>query len=448
MVSILFAVTKLGDKADNLEKLKNGKKRNRTTSEGHLKSAKPGPKKRHRSEAATEPLDNLKRLTTLLPQKKPKCLSVAKTVKQTNGDCVNEVGGNSCDSGDVAEQRFDETSDAVQSAALSLLQLVKEGSQFGLEDATDSNQVGVGEDTKGGTSRRRRSASSDDKVDSIAIVEQQQDVDCPPEVMDATLEETDVTPEWVKKQSGRKPLVQCRICRVKLKDYRYLFKHLKSRHGGHKDLQACLEEVQPKKRVPCPMCNKPMLNHKTLSVHIRQFHAPPAAVDVVCTICKLSLPNQAALQQHAKKCGRQRYSCGDCGSTFSAIGCLEEHMTTAHRAATMFSCDACHKAFVTRILLKRHKCQRFIHYCAQCDLGFMWNQNLVNHVKNVHGVTVSGEAQFACASCERTFFIEGNLKQHMQEMHAVPFKCTTCSKGFRTRSELLEHSCILFLNNM
>ena len=436
-------MTKLGDKADNLEKVKIGKKRSRTTSEGQLKSAKPVAKKRHRSEAAEEPLDNL---TTLFPQKKPKCLRVAKTVKQTNGDCVNEAASNPYDSSDVAEQRLDETSDALQSAALDLLQLVKEGSQFGLDDTT--NQVGVddGEDTDGG---RLLSASTDDKVDSSAIEQQpEQDGDCPLADVDATTADVDATPAWVKKQSGRKPLVQCRICRMKLKDYRYLFKHLKSRHGGHKDLQTCLEEVQPKKRVPCPICKKPMLNHKTLSAHIRQFHAPPAPADVVCTTCKLSLPNQAALQQHMKKCGRQRYSCGDCASTFSAIGCLEEHMNAAHHAATMFICDACHKAFVSRIQLKRHKCQRFNHYCTQCDLGFMWNQNLLNHMKSVHGSSVTSEAQFVCPSCERTFFIEGNLKQHMQEMHAVPFKCTTCSKGFRTRSELLEHSCILFLNNM
>ena len=453
-------MTKLGEKSDNVDKIKNGKSRNQTISEGQLRSVKHVSKRRRRrSVTDMEPTENLKRLTNMFPQKKPKSLPVVDALKETtNGDYLSEVGSNSCGSSNIAEQQLEETSDAVQSAALSLLQLVKEGSQFGLDNVMDSvsdpASVDDREDTDGDTTGVTDTLvpmTTGDEDDSVDNIEQQQGQSDDCSLEDVGLQSCMDVPApaaWVKKQSARKPRVQCQICRLKLKDYRYLFKHLKSRHSDHRDLQTCLEEVQPKQRVPCPICKKPIPSHENLSAHIRQYHLPSTATDVSCDTCKLSLPNQVALQQHVKKCERRRYSCSKCSTTFSAKGCLEEHMTAIHNAVAMLICDTCHKAFISRTLLKRHKCHRYNHYCSCCDRGFIWKQNLLNHMKNIHDKPASNEAPFQCPSCERSFYIEGNLMQHTREMHAQPFTCATCNKSFRMRSELLEHSCVLFLNNM
>ena len=457
MFHFLFSVTKLGEETDSVDKTTNGKNRNRTNSEGHLKSVgKRSAKRRHRSVTATESTENLKRLTTMFPQKKPKGHPVVEAVKPMNGECLNGVGDNSCESSDTAKQQLDDTSDVVQSAALSLLQLVKEGSQFGLDSVMDSvsDQVSVDDrdDTDGdltGDTDRILSVTTGDDDDSIDMEQQQQQSDECSLEDDTDMQDMSTTPEWVKKhQSSRKPLVQCRICRLKLKDYRYLFKHLKSRHSDHKDLQTCLEEVQPKQRVPCPICKMPVPANENLSSHIRQCHLPSAPADISCATCKLSLPNQVALQLHVKKCERRRYSCSKCTTTFSAKGCLEEHMNIDHGVDAILICDSCHKAFTSRSLLKRHKCRRYNHFCSHCDRGFMWKQTLVKHTKSAHETSVAGKTLFQCPSCDRSFCIEGNLMQHIREAHALPFTCSTCNKSFRGRSELHEHSCVLFLSNM
>lgn len=248
-----------------------------------------------------------------------------------------------------------------------------------------------------------------------------------------------------RKPYKREHRVCCQFCDVRVKDYGYLFKHIKKLHMDHPGCNAALDHIRPLMKTHCPICYKEVSCISNISSHVKQCHAIEDT-SVVCPSCKKTYKTFLSLRQHIRQCHqpedkRYRYVCDICKSSFTEKRSLKEHINCTHETTQIFSCDECGKTFLTKGRLRRHKYIHgdFRHRCPHCNKGFHLRDNMNKHVEIIH--EKKHGKRFKCPYCDKRFAVKGNMNQHVMAIHLKQYQyhCPVCNGGFRRKKEMFRH---------
>lgn len=166
-----------------------------------------------------------------------------------------------------------------------------------------------------------------------------------------------------------------------------------------------LDSNQP--ALVCSVCGKECLTKKQFTAHMSRHDQSKQ-----CPICGKSCPQ---LNRHMNShMNVKKHVCHICGSAYTQLGSLKEHIEAKHLPEVEFYCDICNdgKNFQTRSYLKRHldkihaklgKPRVVPTKCKECDEQFASNYALRKHnfVKHKGGSTL-----FPCEFCDKTFAVK------------------------------------------
>ena len=128
-----------------------------------------------------------------------------------------------------------------------------------------------------------------------------------------------------KREYKREFRVQCRFCPVKVKDYGYLFRHIKKLHSKEPTQEAYLNEIRPLMRTPCPVCNKLVSSISNISSHMKQCH-PERDSSVICPLCLKTYKTPVSLRQHLRQCHhpqQKMFTCEVCDRDYLILCCFD-----------------------------------------------------------------------------------------------------------------------------
>lgn len=190
----------------------------------------------------------------------------------------------------------------------------------------------------------------------------------------------------------------------------------------------------------CDVCREGFQQRKDLQKHFFQIHnkflsipVTPALSKTVyqkCNQCSKYFKLFAEFQEHVSSCSSLTYACFICKVSFTSISTLDEHKQTEHKSG---------QALKGYQALKQGK----RYFCGICYLGFSTGIILKEHV-----LTHEAETNFICDVCNVSFSCDNELQahylQHIEEhyvMHDVisQHSCSSCTKTFKTLSELKSH---------
>ena len=200
---------------------------------------------------------------------------------------------------------------------------------------------------------------------------------------------------------------------------------------------------------------------------------PPMLPRIIGTAIKIekatdTLPQKKVLKTveyklKSKYHKQRKFKCTACNSSFEKQKELNEHFRTSHPAV---KCDMCEKCFDTPVAMLRHKYKHydFMCECKICGRGFQFASQLQEHKRvhqlrgdwvcfkpkcrkrfkqesNLNAHLVShGKKEYVCDECPYKSTDPCNLRAHKRRhSDALPFKCTSCSKGFKWVQQRIRH---------
>ena len=247
----------------------------------------------------------------------------------------------------------------------------------------------------------------------------------------------------VKKRVPKDGDIECKYCEASVKDYSYLYRHVRKMHSDEVDMQDYLDDLRPLMKTPCPVCDKVFSSTGNVYTHIKNCHSETIVAGYECPACNSEFKSRSALTQHIRtEHAPKKFDCDLCDKSFPDQRALREHNNAAHAEdSEAFQCDVCHKFYMSKCKLRRHRLIHgaFRHFCAYCNKGFHLKDNMNKHVRIVHESTESPQHQ--CPHCGKNFLVKGNLTQHIRGVHLkqFAFNCTRCNTGFHRVKSLQQH---------
>ena len=269
----------------------------------------------------------------------------------------------------------------------------------------------------------------------------------------------------------------CDICGKDLKRFPDLKTHIKSMHGGVKDIQ-------------CEECGRYFNTKSNMKKHKENVHLQ--LKKFVCTICGKALSTKQSLVTHTSShTGEKPWVCEHCSKSFVDQSGLIAHVKTHAEGFAGFQCDYCPKSYNGKKTLNEHI--KFIHeggfnasaerkrlkrqmgrevmglppidtkksklpkptsfQCEECGNEYAQKSTLVAHTKLVHkGINISNE--ICCPECGKVFLKQSKLNRHLGTVHskidinlnymimetAEPgFMCRNCGSHCKHMKGIKEH---------
>ncbi|XP_055633012.1 zinc finger protein 492-like isoform X2 [Toxorhynchites rutilus septentrionalis] len=193
------------------------------------------------------------------------------------------------------------------------------------------------------------------------------------------------------------------------------------------------------KRYECDYCKK---SYSLLATLRRHTNSHTMEKIYVCKTCGKTFNKASSLTLHEKvHSDFKPYKCETCGKGFKETIRLIEHRRI-HTGEKPFQCH-CGMAFRKKHILKEHKQACEIpedlkaSNCRFCHESFPCYSDMINHVKQIHGL---GMSDTKCQYCMSKFKNAVLLVIHEQR-HQLPnvIKCDQCNRIFKQQSNLLRH---------
>lgn len=286
----------------------------------------------------------------------------------------------------------------------------------------------------------------------------------------------------------------CILCRRQFNSKPELQEHIKDEHSEKKNLLRCAQCKEDFKTVKsrnnhnntvhskhvCPHCQEPQTTKRSLTLHIRNEHAPPVVKD------ENDDDDEAVVNTSFS------YTCDICAKSFATMQQIVDHMkvhekkqdtkkkskVTADAKCEWSKCIICLKEFSTQTELTDHIVQvhnkkkkprvvkakviktevDILHLpCPLCDKTFHSSSDYIEHVKEHEESDKNKKAKRAnkskriikgslkkhgtyCLNCDKNFKTSDKLDKHYKDVHQHDkFLCASCGKGFSTKYTLKYH---------
>ncbi|XP_069814172.1 oocyte zinc finger protein XlCOF6-like [Dendropsophus ebraccatus] len=183
------------------------------------------------------------------------------------------------------------------------------------------------------------------------------------------------------------------------------------------------------------LTNRPSLvaNHLKNSADKKQSYK--------CSSCQLEFETKDTYKVHVQ-CHKHGggFTCLYCDCFMSEWDPMEKHIKSHRLVRKSYQCQVCEKRFMTQSAWKSHmrghdqKSEVFL--CTKCPLSFDSES-----VRNLH-VTCHTEDVFKCCQCGLVEQEWNKIYEHLckHDSSLKPFKRSTCSKRFFTKSQMKTHS--------
>lgn len=159
---------------------------------------------------------------------------------------------------------------------------------------------------------------------------------------------------------------------------------------------------------------------------------------VTCNVCK-KIINRSYLKEHITlhDPNHQKYVCEVCGKSFR-LRCAYYNHSLRHRKDFPFKCQFCSYRGRYSELLKNHMRTHtgdYRYMCTECPARFLFKSNLNSHMLK------HKEPQFKCDACKRAFHTKLKLQRHFEADHLGIRNhiCSICGKTFGYRNAMLKH---------
>lgn len=146
-----------------------------------------------------------------------------------------------------------------------------------------------------------------------------------------------------------------------------------------------VDKTKSNRLFECPSCQEKIFGIRALKAHHKKVHNNQ---EYVCKFCKYKSQCLSTYDRHMVKVHKAStvvlYHCLKCKKGFQDPKELEEHHISFHHAEKTFRCRFCGEAFACVSMLRFHSKSHVAFSCEVCHLGFMKEEALEEHTKNVH----------------------------------------------------------------
>jgi KRAB domain-containing zinc finger protein len=262
---------------------------------------------------------------------------------------------------------------------------------------------------------------------------------------------------------------KCEKCSKEFKDRKTFRYHLQTAHTDQKNFQCTQCSYSTKtsslltghvKRVHekllpnmCPECGRRFYRFSSLKQHIHKIHGTKKCnlkpVEFKCEKCEASFDLKLRLTKHLQ-CHHgiepeRKYTCEECGNSFTQVSSLQDHMKSIHPSDKELAkieciCLVCQAQFETSINLNEHQINRHnmsdVKSCNRCETHWTSVETLQKHVAETHKLIV-----FPCELCDKTFTQPFSKRSHITRTHtrSTEVQCKQCPKVFVHQDRLKIH---------